>query len=66
MMHGDATREMVFPVRWFVDTTFMCNYLKVLKRLFMLPTCELVVMIVMHACVGKNENVVTQQMPHVP
>ena len=47
MMHGDATHEMVFPVRWFVDTTFMCNYLKVLKRLFMLPTCELVVMIVM-------------------
>ena len=47
MMHGDATREMVSPVRLFVDTTFMCNYLKALKRLFMLPTCELAVMIVM-------------------
>ena len=47
MMHGDATREMVFPVRLFVDTTFMSNYLKVLKRLFMLPIGELVVMIVM-------------------
>ena len=47
MMHEDATREMVLPARLFVDTTFMFNYLKVLKRLFMLPTCELVVMIVM-------------------
>ena len=47
MMHGDVTREMVFQVRLFVDTTFMSNYLKVLKRMFMPPTCELIVMIVM-------------------
>ena len=29
-MQGDATREMVFQVRLFVDTTFMSNYSKVL------------------------------------